>query len=48
VAYWRKPPDLEYELYQDRALSNPFGPQRGAVFAWDKVQQNLIGRGIAM
>jgi len=48
IAYWREPPSLEYELYQDRALSNPFGPQRGAVFAWDKVQQNLIGRGIAV
>jgi len=48
IGYWRKPPDLEYELYQDRALDNPFGIQRGAVFAWDKVQQNLIGRGIAM
>lgn len=48
VGYWREPPSLETEHWLDRALSNPFGPQRGAVFAWDKVQQNLIGRGIAV
>lgn len=48
VAHWAEPPSLEYELWPDRATSNPFGPQRGAMFAWDKVQQNLIGRGIAV
>lgn len=48
VGLWREPPDLEKEHWPDRALSNPFGPQRGAVFAWDKVQQNLIGRGISV
>lgn len=48
VGYWREPPSLETEHWPDRALSNPFGPQLGAVFAWDKVQQNLIGRGMAV
>lgn len=48
AARWGEPPSLEDEIWPDRTTSNPFGPQRGAVFAWDKVQQNLIGRGIAV
>lgn len=48
VGHWRKPPSLEDENWPDDALTNPFGPQRGALFAWRQMQKHKLGRGISM
>jgi hypothetical protein len=48
VDYWRDTPSLETEEWTDAVRKCPFGPQRGAVFAWRVCMDNALGRGIAM
>ena len=36
----------EFVKVTDKVLNNPFGTQRGAIAAWQKVQEQAIGRGV--
>lgn len=48
IDYWREPPSLETEEWTDSVRNCPWGPRRGAVFAWQKARDNTIGRGMAV
>ncbi len=36
----------EFVKVTDKMLNNPFGTQRGAIAAWQKVREQAIGEGV--
>jgi hypothetical protein len=36
----------EFVKFLDKQLNNPFGTQRGAIYAWQRVKKQAIGQGV--